>query len=234
MNRPYSAALLAGLASLLVFASGARAGVTIDLIFHDVSYPSGITILDHDPGPGCTFDGYYHHTVTTGRCMDVMLYTTDPLIAVASDVAYDTHNDLAVQSFYEWNGVGVSFDNGGAVVKTCAPAGGLVDNGAILQSFDCTIPEPNNPPVLAAGTYKIGTIVWDTSGFVTLGRPSWVSWVSVADAIVGAVINGNIVDVSSTVVLGSHSIAFIPEPGTAALLGLGLVCITLAARRRRG
>jgi threonine dehydrogenase-like Zn-dependent dehydrogenase len=49
---------------------------------------------------------------------------------------------------------------------------------------------------------------------------------------VGAVINGIITNVSATVVQGTHRI--IPEPGTAVLLGLGFVGLTLAARRRRG
>jgi threonine dehydrogenase-like Zn-dependent dehydrogenase len=44
---------------------------------------------------------------------------------------------------------------------------------------------------------------------------------------------GNIIDVSSTVVQGSAVLNIIPEPGTAALLGLGFVGLVLAARRRR-
>jgi hypothetical protein len=79
---------------------------------------------------------------------------------------------------------------------------------------------------MAPGTYRIGTIVWDTLGFT--GAFSTVSFTNV---IVGAVINGIITDVSASVVIASH---IIPEPGTAALLGLGLVGLILATRRRRG
>jgi hypothetical protein len=48
-----------------------------------------------------------------------------------------------------------------------------------------------------------------------------------------AEINGNVVDVSASVVLGSHILTIIPEPGTAALLGSGVVGLLLAARGRR-
>jgi hypothetical protein len=50
---------------------------------------------------------------------------------------------------------------------------------------------------------------------------------------VGAVINGNIVNYTSMVVTGNHVLNIVPEPGTAALLGLGFVGLTLAARRSR-
>jgi hypothetical protein len=207
----------------------ARAGVTIDVLFQDETSPSGITILAGDPGPGCTFSGYYGRSVTAGYCMDVMLYTTDTLIIVGASIAYDSDNGLSVASFYEWKGVGVSFNKQGTVQKECTPPAGVTDNGSQIGSFDCVIPPPNLTTPMAAGTYRIGTIVWDTSATTVGTERIWV-----VDAAASAVINGNIIDVSSSVVLGSAAIGpVIPEPGTAALLGLGLVGLLLTARRRR-
>jgi hypothetical protein len=51
MRRRYPIPLLAGLACLLVFANGARAGVTIDVVFQDATVPSGLAILPGDAGP---------------------------------------------------------------------------------------------------------------------------------------------------------------------------------------
>jgi hypothetical protein len=115
MRRPNSTALLAGLAFLLVFASGAGAGVTIDVVFQDATSPSGITIDAGDAGPGCTFSGYYGNTVSTGYCMDVILTATWAFNEVSVSVAYDSDNGLAVASVQEWLGVGVAFvlDKGG-------------------------------------------------------------------------------------------------------------------------
>ena len=84
MSKPYSIALLAGLSCFLVFANGARAGVTIDVVFQDGIFPTGITINAGDAGPGCTFRGYYGNAVSTGYCMDVIMKSTKSRMAATS------------------------------------------------------------------------------------------------------------------------------------------------------
>jgi cysteine-rich repeat protein len=210
MRRWLALVLLVAFSWLGGLGQDAQAGVTIDVLFQDATVPSGITIAPGDTAaPGCTFSGY-HGTVVTGvRCMDVVLKSTDDLVGFSMSVAYDSDEGLALVSMHEWRGVGVSFGKGQPppLVQSCAPEGGLSDNGGMLQSFDCSIPEPTNPPVLAPGTYKIGTITWDASCL------AWHEWGTAAvvaayiddsvDAFTAAR-NGNIVDISDEVVAGSH------------------------------
>jgi hypothetical protein len=240
MRIPSPIPLLSGLAWLLVFASGARARVTIDLVFQDPWTPG------NPEGPGCVFTGYYGNSVSTGYCMDVVMRSTSELVNFSVSVQYDGDDGLVLASMYEWAGpaVGPEVKCGPeakcGVPQFCRPESGLADHGEIIQSFDCTVEEPSNPPVLGAGTYRIGTVVWDTSG-MTPG-PQWI--VPYIDHLFDgfmAVINGNVVDISSEVVLNPASFPDAdPTPvpsisiwGLAGLfslvLGIGLV---LAARRR--
>jgi hypothetical protein len=237
MRKVFSVALMATLACAFGLVQNANAGVTIDVLFQDATVPSGITIdpldtADH-VGPGCVFTGYYGASVATGRCMDVILKTTDTLIGIGTSVTYDNDQGLVLSGLYEWKGVGVVFDTKtGNPTKNCTPPGGVVDKGGIIQSFDCIVPPPNTTTTMVAGTYRIGTIIWDTSG-TTAGQETVAAYIDTLFDGAIAIIGGNVVDISSQIVVGSHILTIIPEPGTASLLGLGLVGLVLAGRRSR-
>jgi hypothetical protein len=211
----------------------ANAGVTVDVIFNDATVPTGITIAKGDPGPGCTFTGYYARTVATGFCMDVVMTSTFSMVALGTSVAYSTNHGLAIQSMYEWRGLGVAFDKSGNPTANCAPPAGLTNTGSTIQSFDCIIAPPNNPPNLAPGTYKLGTIVWATPG-TSSGTETVAAYINDLFDGVSAVVNGNLITLTSANITVTNQIfTIVPEPGTAALLGLGFVGLILAGRRSR-
>jgi hypothetical protein len=231
MRKVFSVALMATLACALGLAQNARAGVTFDVIFQDATVVSP-GVLPGDVGPGCAFGGYYAGSVTTGRCMDLILTTNETLIGLGASVTYDDSNGLALAALYEWKGVGVVFDTKtGDPTKNCAPPGGVVDKGGIIQSFDCIVPPPNLTTTMVPGTYRIGTIIWDTSAVTATSNVAAYIDTLFDGAI--AIIDGNVVDISASIVVTGQNLTIIPEPGTASLLGLGLVGLLLAGRRSR-
>ena len=160
--------------------------------------------------------------------------TTDDWLGFSTHVTYESDNGLAVASMHEWRGIGVSFNNSGTAVEFCFPPKGIDDDSGSIGSFDCILAPPYNPPVVPAGTYKLGTIIWDTSA-TTPGRETIAAYID--DRVDGfvAVINGNIaIFYSAQITQNSAVLNIIPEPGTATLLGLGLVGLVFTARRRRG
>jgi len=113
-----------------------------------------------------------------------------------------------------------------------------IDNAAgIIGSFfgavNFFLPPVGETIGLPVGTYTVGTIIWDVSGaegafvdidpFLDLG-----DGFPKRDAVDGSFI------LITDITLNGASLNMIPEPGTAALLGLGLIGLTAVIRRRNG
>ena len=232
MRKVFSVALMASLVCAFGLVQNANAGVTIDVQFRDATVPSGITISPGDAGTGCAFGGYGGGSVATGQCMDVVLRSTFDMIVIATSLTYDSDNGLAVGTLYAWKGPIVAWatSRSGPIPTACATVA-LSDMTNSIESFGCNVNPPNNPPVVAAGTYRIGTIVWDATGTVA-GSETIAAYFRTGEAV-GVIINGTPTSLIGSVVMGTHILTIIPEPGTASLLGLGLIGLILAGRRSR-
>jgi hypothetical protein len=245
MDRPerrgIRSALWAALLAAALAAGEAGAGTTYSFAFRPVDVNGDPFFGGNANGTSFSFSSPAAanscNPVTGAGCpvMDVILQTTDPLIFASISVGYDSGlGGVDIGFITEWDGVGTVFNMAMTATAFFSPINTVntVDNVlGTFGSFDGAQPPPNGPPSLPAGTYNLGTIVWDTSA-TGVGFHTIFTFVGTLDAT-GAVIGGMITDVTGSEVLGVGSINFelIPEPGSAGLLALGL---TLLAWARSG
>ncbi len=205
MRRMFSVGLAAALA--LCVAGTASASTTIDIIFSSGTNQTTIT-----PGFG---------TITAA----VIMTTTDGLNSFSTTVFWDNTDTDAVSGTLEWNGF-----FGGAVFGPInpGPAGVFIDNSVPqVASFDGLSLTASILSFGGGGPYQLGTIVWLTTvAGITNITTGIIPGLDGFTLLSGGVINDSIT-------FNGATINVVPEPATASLLGLGLVGLILAGRRKR-
>lgn len=220
MRKLFAFAMVAGLVGMGGFARDARAGATIDLLFVGVNGGAIAATNAVTVAPSSTLT------------MAVLLTNDQTLTAAVYSLNYDLEgNDtLDVLAQFGWSGVGIA---GGAVFKALSPL--QPPTPTFIGSFQGLTSQLSPVKTLPksggafAGGYQMGTVVWHVNG----GPPGTQVLSGAFNGGIDAFGDGAFNDITNLVEFRSASVNFIPEPGTASLLGLGLVGLVLMGRRNR-
>ena len=235
-TRAFSAGLVLVLAGA---AFEAHAGVTFDFAFRSTDI-HGAVIAGGSPvngGRSFLFEDTAAARANPGIVLDVLLRTGDLVVGTGFPLAYDDANGLAVASATEWFGQGVAFNMMGAPVgrfeswrnlECVDELPGIGDAGCAY--FGGFVRFRVGDPPLPTGTYRVGTVIWDTSNLSgSSGLWTFDNQYSVADGFIDGQ-NRPINDLHAR----TGFINIVPEPGTAALLALGMLGLALVQVSRPG
>ena len=226
-NQIFLDIVLALLAATGFFTKDASADFSIDLIWTDTETPT-LDLTDPGAYPGVS-NCHPNAGPQAGYCLQVRLTTTEPFVAVMATIAWNEASSGIASVLFP--------------SKSFAPGALGADVYAISPGFQPTNPQMSGCApacdtavgsfggltlgVVPAGTYIIGSITFDlqnrivgTHRILNFQRPN-----------VDGILDENVTQVPVAVEDATLLIQ-IPEPGTASLLGLGIVGLVLGAMRR--
>jgi hypothetical protein len=204
-----------------LLSSDSRAGATVDLLF--VGRNGGAI------APTASVGALPGDTLT----MAVRMRNDEALTVAVFSLNYDLDgdNELDVVSAFQWFGIPL----GKAGSDFFAPVNRDVfsSTATFVGSFQGATTNLSLPRTLPAtpGGYQMGTVVWKVNAGVNDDGADIISGILNfgVDGFGDAVFN--LMD--ARVRFNSATVNLIPEPGTASLLGLGLVGLVLLRRHRR-
>jgi hypothetical protein len=235
-NRSMRNALITlAFSAALALSGPAGANYTIDLLWADtgtktLGNTSTMTIPAGDPSVGATgapcSSGVLYNGSATGRCLIVRLTAAAALTASITTLGWDgATSGLAVDH------VGLrSFGAFGGGLSPAAPVFPKIAGTADCSpACDTAVGSFGglSASAFAAGVYTLGSINFDTSG-VLGGNHDILNFLRTG---VDGTTNKKFI--VSPVQLNGAILNVVPEPGTASLLGLGIMGLVLAGRRRK-
>jgi len=225
MRQVFALAMLAGLVGMGGLVRDARAGATVDLLF------VGTT------GAGVTGSNIIYAAPGDTLTMAVLMRNDVPLSFAQFMIVYDLPgptNELDIVSVVVWGGVPVAGAKGAKFAPIAPPS--LITQ-TVISSFNSAVPPPPALPLAPFGGafaaafpdgYQMGTVTWVATG---ASGTTIAAGINLQGQIGQAFIGTGGVNISTSVMFNAASVV-IPEPGTAALLGLGLIGIMAVGRRR--